>query len=184
MNETLAHLAAGDTLVLPDKVFYVMGGILSRRLTSVTLRIDGTLRFTEHIHEWPRAKATGRLLECIQLDKPRNVTIQGRGKIDGQGSVWWGFPGIGYLVHGEKRPRLLNVAGAKSMLIEGVKLVDSPYWTLWAHDVDGLEVRRVTVDVRRTHKDKHTIIDLTAFNTDGIDISGKHVSSPCSAKGR
>ena len=32
-----------------------------------------------------------------------------------------------------------------------------------------------TIDARRTAADSHTLLDLTAFNTDGFDVSGKDI---------
>ena len=95
------------------------------------------------------------------------------------------------------RPRLFNIESSKDILVENWFFLNSPYWTFWVHDVDGLEVRfcdircNVLVNMkyletrasdvncipsaRRTEQDHHNIIDLTAFNTDGFDVSGRNV---------
>ena len=51
-----------------------------------------------------------------------------------------------------------------------VTLQDSPYWTFLADFVLNLEVRFSRIDARRTSSDGHSLIDQTAFNTDGFDI--------------
>jgi len=61
------------------------------------------------------------------------------------------------------------------VLVEKIRMLNSPYWTFWAPNSDGLEVRRVTIDARRTSADYHTVLDLTAFNTDGFDVTGTNV---------
>ena len=55
-------------------------------------------------------------------------TSAGKGLIDGQGSGWWGIPGIGYLEVGENRPRLFNMEGGRHNLVENIILKNSPYW--------------------------------------------------------
>jgi hypothetical protein len=61
------------------------------------------------------------------------------------------------------------------LLVENLLMKDSPYWTFWVHSVDGLEVRYTDIDARRTTEDWHSTVDLTAFNTDGFDVTGKNV---------
>ena len=90
------------------------------------------------------------------------------------------------------RPRLFNVEDSKNILVENFYFLNSPYWTFWVHGVDGLEVRFCEIrspetsqdiltfdsfdfSARRTDQDHHGIIDLTAFNTDGFDVTGKNV---------
>ena len=48
-------------------------------------------------------------------------------------------------------------------------------WTFWANSVDGLEVRNSHIDARRDASDSHDAYDMTAFNTDGFDVSGRNV---------
>lgn len=85
------------------------------------------------------------------------------------------MPGVGYLERGENRPKLLELDSPREVLVERLLLKDSPYWTFWAHGADGLEVRHTRIDARRTSEPKHTTIDLTAFNTDGFDVTGRNV---------
>jgi hypothetical protein len=176
MNVSLGHLRPGDELLVPNKTFHIMGGIVAANLTSVVLRIDGTLAYAKTVHAWPR-RAGGDVFDCMTLRGSSNLTItsSGVGTLDGNGAVWWGLPGIGYLVRQENRPKLLTLDGSSRVLVERVRLINSPYWTFWAPDSDGLEVRHVTIDARRTRADEHTVIDLTAFNTDGFDVTGRNV---------
>jgi polygalacturonase len=41
--------------------------------------------------------------------------------------------------------------------------------------VDGLEVRHVDISARRTNVSSHDPVDMTAFNTDGFDVTGNNV---------
>jgi len=176
MNETLAQLVAGDVLLVPNKTFHVMGGIQATGLRDVIIQIEGTLAFSENIGAWPRRNEKGDVTDCIELTDIQNVTFtsSGTGTLDGHGHKWWGIPGIGYLIREENRPKLMKINQGRSILIENILFKNSPYWTFSA-DVDGLEIRHSSVDARRTDSDSHSVIDMTAFNTDGFDITGKNV---------
>jgi len=55
LNSTLNSLSPGDTLIIPEGIFHVMGGILvTTRLRNNTIRLDGTLFFSRDIYGWPR----------------------------------------------------------------------------------------------------------------------------------
>ena len=56
--------------------------------------------------------------------------------------------------------------------VENLLFLNSPYWTFWVHGVDGLEVRFSEISARRTDIDYHDLVDMTAFNTDGFDVTG------------
>jgi pectate lyase len=176
LNTTLASLQPGDTLLIPNKTFYLMGGIKAKNLKSVTIQIDGTIIFSDEITLWPR-DSNGSVFECLYFENIENVTFtsSGIGLIDGSGAKWWGPPGIGYLERAENRPRLVNIAGSRKLLFENLIFKNSPYWTFWVHEVDGLEVRFCEISARRTDKDRHTLVDMSAFNTDGFDVTGKNV---------
>jgi len=178
LNLSLAALRPGDTLKIPNRTFYVMGGIVATKLLNVTVRVDGTLAFSRRRSYWPR-DAGGSVLPCLYFDGPSDVvfTSSGVGTLDGQGAAWWGIPGIGYLVRGEDRPRLFHAAGSpKDVLVEKLRFVNSPYWTFYVDGVDGLEVRGCHIDARRrASATTHSPYELTAFNTDGYDVTGRNV---------
>ncbi|KAJ8600586.1 hypothetical protein CTAYLR_008175 [Chrysophaeum taylorii] len=178
LNTTLAALEPGDTLVIPNKTFFVLPALASN-LSDVIIRVDGTLKFCSYMQlEWPRT-SDGSVLECLKFSNVRNVTFTSSGTggvIDGQGKFWWGVPGIGYLVREENRPRLLKLENAVDVLFERILLHQSPYWTFTAEGVDGLEIRYATINNRRDpDATDHNLIELTAFNTDGFDVSGSNV---------
>lgn len=175
MNATLAGLQPGDEFVVPAKTFHLMGGILAESLNSVTIRIDGTLSFSTHVRVWPTKSERGDVLDCIHVNNSINLTLTSSemGLLDGNGAKWWGIPGIGYLIRAENRPKLLHISNATNCLVERMTLKDSPYWTLLING-NGVEIRHVNIDARRTNYDGHDIIDLTAFNTDGIDVHGRN----------
>merc|ERR1711970_1202420 len=133
LNETLGNLQPGDVFLVPNRTFLVMGGIQAYYLESVTIRIDGTIMFSDNMDDWPR-KSDGKVHECIVFNEINNVTFTstGTGTMDGQGATWWGIPGIGYLLRGENRPILMAIRGGRNLLFEHWLFWNSPYWSFLA----------------------------------------------------
>jgi len=143
-------------------------------MTNVTWIIDGTIAFNDNRAKWPR-NDDGHVWECIYLTHLVNVTFtsNGKGTFDGRGREWWGA--ARYLDIAENRPRIMHIKYSSNILVENLLFKDSPYWTFWAEYSDGLVIRYSDVDARITEADKHTLLDLSAFNTDGFDVTGKNV---------
>ena len=45
----------------------------------------------------------------------------------------------------------------------------------YAEKLDGVEIRDCEVSARRDERTGHSLWDLSAFNTDGFDLSGRNV---------
>jgi len=154
LNQTLSLLNSGDELVFPNTTIYLVGGIVANDLQNIVLRFDGTLIFTDNTHTWPR-NASGNVLECFQFSNFTNVTFTSttQGVLDGQGEAWWGL--IGYAEYHENRPRMLSLGYSNQILLENLYFKNSPYWTVWIYNVDGLEIRYSHVSNRRNDYDGH-----------------------------
>ena len=120
LNSTWNKLQPGDTFVISNKTFHVMGGILvTQDVIDVTFDIQGTLSFSDDRVQWPRTQDTGHVLEAIQFSYLQDVTFtssgspDNRGTLNGNGAVWWGA--INFLHHQEDRPRLISVSKRKKM---------------------------------------------------------------------
>ncbi len=175
MNSTLQNLLQpGDTLFIPNKTFYISGGIYGSNLNGIKIIIDGTLKFSDDRDTWP-THSDGSVLECIYIENLENsiITSSNKGTLDGNGLKWWGA--IKFLKHGENRPRLLHIVNPTNVLIENILLLNSPYWTLYAENSNNVEIRYVDVSARITDLPGHSLIDLQAFNTDGFDVTGRNV---------
>lgn len=170
LNATLATLRPGDELVFPNTTFYLVGGIIASNLKNNVIHFDGTLIFTDNIDTWPR-RADGSVLECFAFFNIQSVifTSKSRGTIDGSGEAWWGL--IGYALYEENRPRLFTIADSKDLLIENILFKNSPYWTVWIYNVDGLEIRFSEVSARRNNYDGHDIYNLACVQKEN---SGFH----------
>mmetsp|Transcript_7424 Transcript_7424/g.11072 ORF Transcript_7424/g.11072 Transcript_7424/m.11072 type:complete len:421 (-) Transcript_7424:934-2196(-) len=173
-NQTVNKLKPGDTFFIPNSTYTLIGGITASGLNNVTFQIDGTLSFSDDRATWP-TNENGDVMECIYLENISNVifTSSGKGTLDGNGKKWWGA--IQFLKHQEDRPRLLHIKYSKNVVMEKLLLKNSPYWTFFAENSDGLVIRYTDVDARWTKQDYHTLIDLQAFNTDGFDVTGNDV---------
>ena len=171
-------LQPGQSLAIRAGTFHVAGGVEAHGLTDVTVSIAGRLLFSPDTASWPHyANTTTHHRAGLAFWNVSGLTLTSptRGELNGNGAAWWSYPGIGYLVHAENRPRLLTITNSSSILIERLLLADSPYWTAFFHHVDGLTVRHVGIVARRTPLVGHGLLDLSAFNTDGIDVAGRNV---------
>jgi len=197
LRDALRHNATHRTLRIPfNRTFYLHPGISASNVNDAVLLLDGTLKFQrprkgygdgggDEERKRPFAAVAATAVKerpddppaCLFVEKSRNFTVTSnhRGLIDGQVSQYWGIPFIGYLELVEHRPRLLRFNLTSELLIENVVLQDSPYHTLYLQGVNNVEIRNVSIVARRTRRDGHSFLDLSAFNTDGIDVSGRNV---------
>lgn len=184
LNKTLHGLRPNDHLRIDGK-FYLQGGIEVCGLENITISINGELQFGT-VSGWPTSlypeyqklgghpqRPAGYKLDCLHICNSKNITITSktRGILDGGGIEWWTTPGIGYLLHLEDRPKLLQVSNSSDILIENMMFRQSPYWTLWFNNITHGVIRNLWIYARRTMAQTHTIMDWSAFNTDGIDLT-------------
>ncbi|MGV3589365.1 MAG: glycoside hydrolase family 28 protein, partial [Adhaeribacter sp.] len=131
--------------------------------------------------------------------KAENITIRGQGTIDGQGKKWWDFaegesrksndskwqkefhrlnqnilrpdlPGV--IERGFLRPPFIQPMHCKNVLIEGITIINSPFWTVNPNFCENVTVTGVTIN------------NPPSPNTDGINpescnnvhISNCHIS--------
>lgn len=126
---------------------------------------------------------------CIYSEKSENISIEGEGTIDGSGQWWWqealkrkkedSLPQYSYEKRlatlnpdflnqpggggGRKsqflRPPLVQFNNSKNVTIRGVKLINSPFWTLHPLFSKGVTIENITIDN-----------PYDSPNTDAIDI--------------
>eukprot|EP00041_Stephanoeca_diplocostata_P032431 m.1038095 g.1038095 ORF g.1038095 m.1038095 type:complete len:624 (-) comp24148_c0_seq2:3549-5420(-) len=177
MNSTLQSMADGDTLYVPEGVFYTMGGLMNTyALSDIVIQVDGTLSFAANRTTWPLQR-NGEVCECILLTNVNNllITSSTEGTLDGNGHAWWG--GEQYIEFEEDRPKLLYVINVQGLVIENMYFRNSPFWTVNVYNADGVTIRYSRISAKwnesaTTHLQGR---ELEAFNTDGFDIAGKNV---------
>jgi hypothetical protein len=165
--------------------YHLYHGVNASGLKDVVVQIDGGLHFERDFSEsWNGNSyhvSKHKLLPkpCLSLEHGHNITFtssnHARGLIEGGGPQWWGVPYIGYLMRREHRPRLFQSHGTVGLVIENLIFQDAPFHSINLSSVNQVTIRRVSIVSRRTTEVGHNLVDLSAFNTDGIDISGHNV---------
>ena len=151
----------GGVLTVPAGV-YPTGSI--RLYDNMTLEIQSgaTLRFLQEEATFPLIPlefegVAGMMHQaCIFAQGAENVTVTGRGVVDGHGEYWWKRLKAGELSH--PRPYLVCFADCRHVLLENVTLTNSPAWTVHPLRCQDVTVRGLLI---RNPWDSP--------NTDGID---------------
>ena len=60
LNVALASLLPGDTVAIPNKTFWLAGGVQAVGLVNATIVLDGTLRFPAGRKGWPTHKCRNK----------------------------------------------------------------------------------------------------------------------------
>jgi polygalacturonase len=100
----------------------------------------------------------------------QNVSITGRGTLDGGGRAWWDLFRQKKLEH--VRPNLIRLVDCKDVLIEGVFLTQSPFWTLNPTACDNVTISRITV---RNPSDSPNTDGINPDSCRNVHISDCHI---------
>lgn len=141
--------------------------------SGITLQLDegATLRGSQEFSDYPEItefRAPGRQA-LVSATNAENVTIRGKGVIDGAGDPWWQmarrFKGSGIMGSEHTRPRLVVFDHCKHVLVEGVTIENSPMWQLVPYYSDDVTIRNIKV-----------LAPAHSPNTDAIDpFSSSHM---------
>ncbi|WPR77458.1 glycoside hydrolase family 28 protein [Algoriphagus sp. NG3] len=204
-----AHAAGGGTLFFPAGE-YLTGAIQLKSNITIHLDAGALLKFSTDLEEYlpfVKMRWEGTVMQnfspLIYAYQAENITITGRGKIDGQGKAWWdemyrirhakedlplnkyqkmwdelnpdletapyyqGTMGMKFF-----RPPLIQPFECKNIRIEGITIVNSPFWTVNPAFSEDIKISGLT------------IINPPSPNTDGINptscknvhISDCHIS--------
>jgi hypothetical protein len=166
--------AGGGTVYFSPGV-YLSGTIFLKDNVRLLLETNAVLRGSPRIEDYPaiaRKNALGKPAFSdptfsgggflIYADGVQNVSIEGRGTIDGQGPAFWFKEMLSPAVRKPmpKRPRaMIGIVKAKNLLFRDVTLLNSPCFTLWLIGCNNANIDGVTI--RNPHDGP---------NTDGIDV--------------
>ena len=82
LNAALAMLEPGSTLVIPNRTFWLAGGVRATGLINATVRLDGTLRFLAGRKGWPTEPCGANrtcVVKAILLENVRGLTLASGG---------------------------------------------------------------------------------------------------------
>ena len=162
--------AGGGMIYVPSGI-YLTGAIQLYSNMELHLEAGATLLFSNDMEEYPpvmsRWEGVDRMvhMSCIYADHERNISVTGRGTLNGQGKFWWDVlkqdrdvkdfpkPHIKY-----PRPKFISFDSCEDVYIEKVKIIDSPSWTINPIRCHNVHVEGVTI-----------VNPADSPNTDGID---------------
>ncbi len=155
INAAFAAAASGDEVIVPAGLtFHATGGLVLSNRSNVSVTIAGTLVATADFNNWsgdvskPKDPAYDDFLTFQGCDNLR-VSGAGTGIIDGQGAVWWDRFLFGNIKGKRSRPILVMVYDSRNVVVEKIKLMNSPHFNLFLEDVADAEVGFVTVETDR-----------------------------------
>jgi polygalacturonase len=151
----------GGTVYLPSGQ-YLTGSLFLRNNISLHLDSGATILGSENPDDYPiihsrwEGKHQDTYAPLITGQNLNNVSVVGRGTIDGRGAKWWQAKKDGTLAH--PRPRLISFSDCTNVLIEGITAINSPSWTINPVHCQNVIIHGITI-----------INPADSPNTDGIN---------------
>ena len=162
--------AGGGMIYVPFGTF-LTGAIQLYDNMELHLETGAKLLFSTNPEEYPpvmsRWEGVDRLvhMSCVYAENAHNISVTGRGTLDGQGKFWWDLLKIdrGYKDFPKPhiqypRPKFISFDNCEDVYIEKVRLVQSPSWTINPIRCHNVHVEGVTI-----------VNPADSPNTDGID---------------
>jgi len=177
--DTCAKAGGGTVYVPPGR--YLTGTIVLKSHVTLELEAGATVLGSENPDDYPSTPSVWGddkevMAPLIYAADAENITITGRGTIDGQGAIWWkrlrlndprkyppgpqtpeDFAEAKKLSRG--RPHLIRLVRCEDVVIEQVNLRNSAEWHLHPTLCDRVRVDGITITAPATN----------AHNTDGIN---------------
>ena len=158
-----ADKAGGGRVVIPAGI-YLCGPFHLVNNLELHLDADAILKMLP-IDKYPGGIVTGT--DFISGAKLHDIAISGKGTIDGQGSPWWPYA----KTNGAKRPRMIELKDCDKILIEDVKLMNSPMF----HIAISGKSSNVTVRNIIVRAPASTDPVNPSHNTDACDVTGHKI---------
>jgi polygalacturonase len=216
------HQAGGGRVVVPPGTF-LSGAIHLQNHVNLYLSKGATIRFSVDLKKYlPIVFTRFECTEVMNYSPfiyalgQEDIAITGQGTLDGQASagVWYQWKSIAtdakrlvdmgaqgvpveQRIFGEGyhlRPNFIEPVRCRNVLIEGVRIIDSPMWVLHPLYCTNVTIRGVTVDTKGPNTDgcdpdscRNVLIRDCAFSDgddciavkSGRDADGRRVNIPC-----
>jgi polygalacturonase len=176
--ESCAKNGGGTVFLPPGR--YLTGAIALRSHITLDVGPGAVILGSEDpadypVHENVYGGARKSISSLIYADRVEDITLTGRGTIDGQGQIWWkrqwfAFPKKNMpqpktpedLAEASKiangRPQLIQISRSKDIVIERLHLINSPSWTIHPLLCEFVRVDGITIEN-----------PVPSPNTDGIN---------------
>ena len=136
----LASNNGGGVIVIPEGT-YLSGALFFKPGTHLHLEEKAILKGSDDISNFPviETRMEGQNLKyfsaLINVDKVDGFTLSGKGKVDGNGERYWKSFWLRRSINPdctnmeEMRPRIIYMSNCKNVQIEGIRIMDSPFWS-------------------------------------------------------
>ncbi len=162
-NDAMAecHKNGGGTVFVPAGT-YETGSIEIFSNTIFNIDAGAKINFVNDFKEYPIVDYTWEGVprechrNCLYANNAKNITVTGRGTIDGQGAFWW-------KAHMEKtleypRPVMIGFKDCENVIIETITILNSPSWTVHPFRCNIVNINKLFINN-----------PADSPNTDGID---------------
>ena len=168
-----AHHSGGGVIVVPEGT-YLSGSLFFKPGTHLHLEEGAVLKGSDDISHFPilMTRMEGQTLNyfaaLINADKVDGFTISGKGTINGNGLRYWKSFWLRVAFNpnctnmDEMRPRLIYISNSKNILLSGVRLINSPFWTTHLHKCEYAKLLNLHIFSPET--------PVKAPSTDAIDL--------------
>jgi polygalacturonase len=188
-----ASKAGGGTVYFPAGK-YLTGPIHLKSNITILIDAGAELHFSDNFDDYlPMVQSRYEGVDVMSFSplfyayKAENITITGRGTINGHGQKWWNYALTFYknltarnkyqllfdslnkdillpddptqMKRGFLRPPFIQPLYCKNVLIEGITITNSPFWTVTPEFCENVTITGVTIDNPKSP------------NTDGINPS-------------
>lgn len=151
----------GGTVYVPAGVF-LTGAIILKSNVHLFLDAGAVLSFCHDVNEYPVVQSRWEgvrrdvYASCIYAENEENISLTGYGTLEGNGGVWWESFRNEELSY--PRPKLVSFDHCNHIYISGVKMKNSPSWTVNPICCENITVKSITI-----------INPANSPNTDGIN---------------
>ena len=168
-------LSGGGTVYVPAGEF-LTGPI--RLQSNITLYLESGARviFSRDCQDYPVIESRWEGEQCLVFSPQiygadlENVTITGRGLLDGGGETWWRQFRDKELKY--PRPCLISFEGCNNVLIEGIRLVNSPSWTVHPVRCENVIINGITI---KNPPDSPNTDGINPDSCKNVHISNCHI---------
>ncbi len=193
------HAAGGGMVAIPAGV-WLTGPIVLKSNVNLHLERDAELRFSTDFDDYlPAVRTRWEGMDCLNFSPliraagRNNIAITGRGTLNGQGHAWWpwsktqrpvaqrlyemAIPGTPIeqrhiAEFGGLRPCFIEPFECTNVFIEGVRIIDGPFWTIHPTYCENVIIRGVSIETRGPNTDgvnpdssRNVLIEYTDTDT-------------------